>query len=45
MKRPIQLGNAQYPIHCGEEEEAAKVETENTVENKVTYKLTGKPRA
>ncbi len=45
MKNPIQLGKPPYPIHCDEEEKAAKVEAENTDENKFMYKLTGKPRA
>ncbi len=44
MKSPIQLGKPQYSTHCDEEEQTAKVETKNTDENKVMYKLTGKPR-
>ncbi len=45
MKSPIQLGKPPYPIHYDEEEKATKVETKNTDEIKVMYRLAGKIRA
>ena len=45
MKSPINLASHRiYPIHCDEEEKAAKVVTKNTDENKVNHQLTGEPR-